>query len=137
MRQAVKKPSVSRPIVTAHNQLAPTVKPLAQLVAKPSVTKLDSQRLQHAKRVTKSRLVSRFPADLFNGTSPFSPVVPKPSFAAAKHPAVHPVTAKTAKPRTTAELLEYALSQATAHQAKPLPAAKRHLFKRKARASVA
>ncbi len=138
MRQAVKKPVTThqRP-VKAHGHLDIVAKrPLGDVLVKPSVHRLDHQRLQHAKRVNKSQLVSRFSADLFSGGWSSASVTAVTKAAAA--PARQAPT-PSSKPKTTAELLDYALGQATAHKQAPAspPHKRRGLLNRKSRPAIA
>ncbi len=132
MRRAVKKPLPShRQAVKAQGHL--TSQPFGDVQVKPSVRRLDMQRLEHAKHINKSQLVSRFSSDLFGGS------LSTPASQTATHPAAPKPrpSSHDRKPKTTAELLDYAIHQATAHQEEPAKPVRRGLFKRRARSALA
>ncbi len=122
MRSAVKKPSLSaKPHLKAQGHAESTVDlPKAEVLVNTSVQRLDNKRLQHAKKIHKSQLISRF------GTA--APAAPQPTLysqfveakaASQSHlPTQH--TAKSKKTKTTADLLEQALQNATSHEQAPV-----------------
>lgn len=148
MRKAVKKPAATLRPQKAQGHLDKLAKqPLHRVIVKHSAKKLDTTRLREAKRVRKSRLVNRFSAVTSDANNHivFQPlaVQPEPSGYADRAAAAraHAAAARqtflpASKPKTTAELLEYALQQATAHQEPFREPARRHRFKRLARATA-
>ena len=114
MRHAVKKPKAG---TKSSSKAVATKRTTAEIVVSKSVKQLDPKRLQHAKQVHKSKLISRFGATV--PTNPqittydqlaASKVSHARKHAAASHrPASHKAT-------TTADLLEKALQNATSHE---------------------
>lgn len=136
MRQAVKKPLPGRrriQVSTSTDNLVDS--PL--VVPKPSVGRLDERRLQRAKRIGKSHLIRRFTVTtavatahraVDGGQSKGGSRLP----AGLDRSAAKPLAAATpAAPKTTAELLDYAVQQAESHR-QPAPPIKRRGFKYKA-----
>ena len=116
MRHAVKKPAA-----LPKNRIKPSAvhaaakRPLAEVVVSQSVTGLDERRLQTAGRIPKSKSISHFTAlPMANVSQLIQPVAPMP----VRPPA--PATRRSARPKTTADVLEQALQSATSHQQKPL-----------------
>ncbi len=131
MRRIVKKPAPSlKRHVTAHSALTTSVPSAKLVVAKPSAAVLDAKRLQHARRVARSRLVSRFGSlSSLTAKTVTTPVLTTPAENTPQLPAA-PVShniphtlkapkAKNSRPRTTADILEHALKHATSHQQRP------------------
>ncbi|MEK7594022.1 MAG: hypothetical protein AAB436_00060 [Patescibacteria group bacterium] len=108
MRHAVKKPSqtakTSKLRAQGHTE-SPAKLPVAEITISKSIDRLDTKRLQHAKKVHKSQLISRFGATV--STKPFVEVADKP----ADEPIAHKKSAQD-------ELLERALENATGHEQK-------------------
>lgn len=132
MRQAVKKPAAHSKL-KVHGPLK-TIQPANDLV----VIKHVEHRLQHAKQVSRSHKVQHF-ASLSPRAYSAAVAAPRPLINDVHHIAVRQVAAahkRAKKPQTTSELLEIALKSATAHEAKPLPLRKRHLFSRRTRAAA-
>jgi hypothetical protein len=128
MRRAVKKPGPSlKRRVTAQSALATTAgQPKAAVLAKLSVAELDAKRLQHAQQVAKSRLISRFGGIGSSAAPTVTPLAPTPNphpttkqAAAAPSVTISHVATPPKRPRTTADMLEKALQQATSHQQPP------------------
>lgn len=139
MRRAVKKPTPSHKHSLKAQVHLDTLaaRPIGNVQVKPSVKRLDLQRLQHAQHTNRSRLVSRFSPDLFSGSWWSTPAAPTAGPPAAQASISRPAPLPRGKPKTTAELLDYALSQAGGHEQAPLKASRRSLFKRKARSAAA
>ncbi|MGC1176576.1 MAG: hypothetical protein WA843_00755, partial [Candidatus Saccharimonadales bacterium] len=122
MRRAVKKPTpgLKRHLKPQSSTDRLLTKPKHAVRIKKSVHRLDDKRLQSARRVPKSKLISRF-AEVGQASVPiiapepiaaqFTPVTPR--ITADRKP----VTLK--RPKTTADLLEHALQRATSHQQPP------------------
>lgn len=113
MRHAVKKPKATN----KSNKAVTAKRTTAEIVISKSVKQLDPKRLQHAKQVHQSKLISRFGATV--PTNPqmntydqlaVSKVNHARKNAAASHHQPHHKT------QTTAELLEKALQNATSHE---------------------
>jgi hypothetical protein len=146
MRQAVKKPRpAAKHHLKAHGHTDTLARQaLARVVPKQSALQLDEARWQHAKHITKSKLISRFPpmtavqnnqphaspAD-FTGYAPLSGKLGAP--AGHQVPTPRPATSLQKHRRTTEELLEHALQQATSYQELPV---KRHRFKPRRHVSI-
>lgn len=130
MRQAVKKPGPSlKRQVKAQGQIdALAERPLARLATKKSIGQLDAERLRHAKQIHRSRLISHFPAftagDVIKVRTALAPTeaINQASSIPAKQPATH-----ARRPKTTAELLDQAVQQATSHLEPPPKPARRRL----------
>jgi hypothetical protein len=103
---------------------------LSTVIVKPSALRLDEQRLQHAKQIERSRLISRFPALTSDAFAHDNLPAAKPSAAPAT-PAVLPE-----RPRTTADLLERAIERSTSHLEPPQKPAKRSRDRLKRNASI-
>jgi hypothetical protein len=131
MRQVVKKPSDSlkRRIKVQGHLDSSAERASSKIIARPSARQPGTQRLQHpATKRNKGRLISHFSPDLFVVES-HTPSVTYGSVA-VKRTAAKP--APTRKPRTTAELLDYAVQHADAPR-QPLAPERKHrrkLFKR-------
>lgn len=142
MRQAVKKPAVSlKRRVKAQGHLSSlSRKPLSIVTVKSSVTALNANHLRHAGSTPQSQAVSHFSARQFSNSSNGGAQLPNilsdalaqtteftPQPAGRPQPtALRPSrSSQRRKPRTTAELLEYALQQATSHEQLPPKRAKR------------
>lgn len=133
MRRSVAKPapSLKRHFKAIASIDALTPQPTFNLKIKASVLSLDDKRLRHAQHVLKSKAISRFGQGLAQPSlTPIKVSVSTPQ----PHPVNHYRAASKAKrPKTTAELLELALSQATGHLEPPVePARHRRLWHRKA-----
>jgi hypothetical protein len=129
MRQAVKKPG---PALKRHHKAQGhtdtlSARPLGEVLVKPSLHKVDEQRLRHAKQIPRSQLISRFPKLTPGSFSPSPAAVQKTE----PQPRPAAVTAAPAKrPTTTAELLDRAIEQATSHlepPVKPKKSRRKHL----------
>lgn len=133
MRQAVKKPAPDRKHhLKAHDHTDMLIKEptLSAVMPKSSVQQLDEQRLQHAKHITKSRLISHFSGAAVRAADPASAPFSVPRSAvpqtAPRSPApTRPTGTRQKRSRTTSELLEHAVRQATSHKTAP-PAEPRH-----------
>ena len=111
MRSAVSKPAPgSQRHIKAQGHTGTLVRqPSVLLQIKPSVLALDSKRLQHARRVAKSKIITHFNLD------PATPA--QLSAANVEAPTVTTVpVARPAHPQTTADLLERALAAAHSHE---------------------
>jgi hypothetical protein len=114
MRHAVKKPRVEPKTIQARGHSSKLSKqPLAAVIVKQSVHKVDKTRLAKASRVPQSHLISHFSTATSdnNALRFFTPVVQKAQPITQPH--AHPTKAK---PRTTADILEHAIRHATSHQ---------------------
>jgi hypothetical protein len=117
MRHAVKKPQPGlKRHLKAQIPADVSAKP-AMVLTSTDVVKLDPKRLQHARQVKRSRLVSHFSAT--------GPSLTPRAHAAMPQPAPHHQLAALhstpkGRPTTTAQLLEHALQRATSHQQPPL-----------------
>jgi len=123
MRHAVHKPEpgLKRRIKAQGDTDALARQALDNIVANASLRRLDAKRLQNAKKVAKSQLVSHFlPITADSYTPPVAPPQPK-----AATPAVHTLANPAKRPKTTADILERAVQQATSHQELP-PGRPRH-----------
>lgn len=130
MRQSVKKPvAATRKHGQAQGDLSLVKRSETAVLAKKSAGRLDDRRLQKAKRVPKSELIQHF-APLTSDS--FVPVQVQPQAAAAPLAAKRPMAAPApaAKPKTSADLLERALKNATSHEQKS-PAKRRRKAGRK------
>jgi hypothetical protein len=124
MRQAVRKPGpgLKRRFKAQGDTDSLARQALDSIVANASLRRLDIKRLQDAKKVAKSQFVSHFSPTTaaVSYTPPTTP--PKPNVAA---PAVHTLAGPAKRPKTTADLLERAVQQATSHR-EPPPERTRH-----------
>jgi hypothetical protein len=127
MRQAVQKPGpgLKRRFKAQGDTDSLARQALDSIVANASLRRLDIKRLQDAKKVAKSQFVSHFSATTATTAAasympPTTP--PKPG---ASTPAVHTLAGPAKRPKTTADLLERAVQQATSHQELP-PGRTRH-----------
>lgn len=128
MRHAVHKPAASLKRRIKAVGVA-TTKPVAAPAAKHPARQIDTGRLQHAKQVKKSTLISRFgkleptrPAPAGTVVTPVSPITFQPTA-----PATH---RKTKHPQTTAELLQHALELASSHEQPPVKPRSKSLARR-------
>lgn len=122
MRHAVKKPdaSLKRHLKVQSGKGAIAKHQAPGVITKASVHKLDDNRLKHAQKVAKSKLVTRFvPISASTATRHVSHSTPQ-------H--VRPIVAAHASPvirsKTTADLLQQALDHATSHEQTFSPAKK-------------
>lgn len=142
MRRAVKKPVATGRHFKAQGHLDKlALAPLHNVMVKPSAKKIDVGRLQQAKRINKSRSVSHFSLVTSDSGSQRTAVTASPitfdrTAAARAAEAIAQRTFATSKPKTTAELLEYAMQHATAHEQAAHEQPRRHLFKRLSRSTV-
>ncbi len=139
MRQVVVKPSPSLKrrfkAIAAIDFPAPT--PSFSLVVKSSVLSLDDKRLQHARQISKSHAISRFSQGQPIGQSIKVSVLPAPA-PVPQPPTYRAAALKTKRPKTTADILELALQQATSHLQPPVePVRHRHLWHRSHKAAAA
>lgn len=131
MRHSVKKPSASSSdsVVKSQGVLHAHLNQ-AKVEVKHSAHKVNRSKLNSALRVKKSQHVHHFS----NKTEvTVSPLVSHPSQHHIHHKK-HPKRI-TPKPRTTAELLEHAVAQATSHEEKFVPETKKY-FKKLSRNSA-
>ncbi len=131
MRQAVRKPTAG--LKRRNKANGPTdslieKRPLPTVKPKQSSKRLDTLRLQHARHIRKSRLVSRFST----GTTitPAAAPVAAPARRPAQAIPTRQLPKLTKRPKTTADLLEHALQQSTSHL-EPPPAARGRSSRRK------
>lgn len=128
MRQAVKKPGTS--LKRRHKAQGDTdalaLRRLSEVIVKPSALSLDEQRLQHAKQIPRSRLISRFPSVTSDAFSP-APQTAKPvrqTDTARGHDGSRPAAGQPdrsiKRPKTTADMLDRALERATSHLEPPV-----------------
>lgn len=130
MRQAVKKPgsSLKRQHKAQGDTDALALRQLRKVIVKPSISRLDEQRLRHAEQIPKSSMISRFPSitsDAFSSEpspakSAAAAPVAKANLAPGRDLPPRPVQ-PAKKPRTTADILERAIEQATSHLEPPPP----------------
>jgi hypothetical protein len=118
MRQAVKKPGPAtkrrwRAYGDTDSLIGP---PQLPVEFKLSVGQLDEQRLRHARRISKSRSISRFSAATMAANAPVVQATPRPA-PQALQPA--PAT-RHKRPKTTADVLEQAVRQAKSHRQPPV-----------------
>jgi hypothetical protein len=114
MRRAVSKPARPvKPRFKAHGHTDALIKkPAAELSVKPSVNRLDTQRLKYAKRVPKSKLVRKFAPGL--PTTYVAPAMVRPM--AFPMPPEALVDSAPPVSHGTEAILERALAAATSHQ---------------------
>jgi hypothetical protein len=129
MRSAVKKPSVTH---RKHSKAQGHVdmlanKPVSSLVPKKSVNRLDDKRLVKARRIPQSKLIQHFSL-VTSDSNKFMAIAPAPLInpMPAAQPAPMPNKVPAKRPKTTAELLDHALRNATSHEQKPHPKTKQH-----------
>lgn len=115
MRHAVKKPgpSIKRTVKAQSHTDSLVAKPAVAVAPKTSVTALDRRRAQHAQSIAKSEHVKKF--------TPVEPHHNPAALAAVKQPAHRPAIAHskpvaTQQSRTTADILQKAIDQATSHE---------------------
>jgi hypothetical protein len=129
MRQAVSKPQPvehKRPLKAAGRLDLPPSS--AAIIVKPAASHLDNARLRHAQHIKRSHLISRFdrrqlmagPDFVTSFTVTTSPVTSTPATAAKIS------TAASKHPKTTADVLEMALQNATSHLQRPVKPEPRH-----------
>ncbi len=135
MRHAVKKPadSLKRHTKAQSGNGAIAKHAAASVITKASVHKLDDKRLKHAQKVTKSNLVTRF-APVSLSASEHHRVAHEAKLHAKVIVAHHMPPVSPAK--TTADLLQRALDQATSHQQTYAPTKEHGKSGRIARMSV-
>jgi len=124
MRQAVRKPdsSLKRRHKAQGDTDALALRRLSEVIVKPSALSLDEQRLQHAKQIPRSRLISRFPAITSDSGSPSAAKAPSTGAAQVRRPYQLARGSQPAKqPRTSADILQRAVEQA-ASRLEPAPA---------------
>ena len=123
MRQVVQKPGQGiKRRLRAYGNTDALVETPPVLEAKQSVRRLDEQRLEHARHISKSRFIKRFsaltptagPAVFQAPPSSPAPSLLQPQPASARQPARTRVQDK--HPATTADLLERAIQQANSHR---------------------
>jgi hypothetical protein len=144
MRQAVSKP---RPTLKHRLKAQGHTDTLIQsslpdVTLKQSAFHLDEKRLQHAKRIPKSQLISRFsqfsvnPDTSGSGLGPTGNKAVTPGQPTSHHRQAPNKPANThAKPSSSTEkLLEHALQQATSYR--ELPTGKRHRFRVRRHAGI-
>lgn len=127
-RDAVHKPTPdATKRLKAHSHTGALAKqPDIPVLVKPSVSRLDATRLKHAKHVPQSKLISRFGPDQPAPHATPLLTVPQPvatqPLPAFSQPVAAPVkrAAPPTKPKTTADLLQHALDQATSHTEQPV-----------------
>jgi hypothetical protein len=135
MRNGVKKPET--PLKRHTHAQGANTKPAAHSLpakqAKHQLHKPAPGRLHHAQNVPKSPLITHFTADQ---PSTYSPAPAVPAQAPAEAFPEAPVNNPSAKPRTTAELLEQAVANASSHEEPAAEPAKRKRSKRKVAAGA-
>ncbi len=113
MRHIVKKPA---PTHAKHLKSHSPVQPAAVIDASPGLQSKNHKRQQRANKASKSQAISRFSAQLHNSAPP----VPAPLAQNQVQPVIRPSQVfQHVPPKTTADLLEKALSQATSHEQVP------------------
>lgn len=130
MRQAVRKPAPG-PRLTARQPADGTVALAGPKVAKKAAAhRVDHRRLSRAEQIAKSRHISRFDHHTF--------VAPQPAVSLEPLPVMTPRTPQTARRlaapkniRTTADILELALQQASGHETKLTPRQRRSAASRR------
>jgi hypothetical protein len=114
MRPAVKKPTpaLKRQLRVQAQVDAPNYSPVILTAQPPVLVHVDDSKLQHAKRIPKSKFISRFGA----------PVRYSMRVAAVKTPQSSALdsTPTPTHSKTTAELLQHAVDTATSHE-QPAP----------------
>lgn len=125
MRQAVRKPAANKKQLRVQIQAADlAAEALAAVKSPKSAQQIDTRRLQQAKRVPRSRLISHFSAATAQpALSAYVP--PAEPLQAVSLRAARPAPSKARRPQTTSELLDLALQSASSHKAQPLPAKRR------------
>lgn len=127
MRQAVSKPKPAARTVRLKvvGQLDLPAKG-SVVIVKPSVSRLDAARLRQAQHVKRSHLISRFNRRQLVADPQF--VATTTSVTVSSNtvaPAPQPAQAKGHRPKTTADILEMAIQNATSHLQPPVKPAKR------------
>lgn len=128
MRQAVKKPSASlKRRIKVQSHLGVPATPAHSRALSHTAPKPARHTVQHPATARKGQLISHFSPDLFTNVThvtvtlqPVTPIKPAESSPA-------PVSRK---PRTTAELLDYAVQHANSPAEAPAHRSHRRLFKR-------
>lgn len=129
MRHVVKKPKVETRKHSAAHSLTLTKPTMSEVVVGKSAKRLDPKRLNRAKRVPQSQLISHFSPVTSNVLAPqLTPAMP----VATPAPLASPQP--KSQPKTTADLLEHALKHATSHEQ---PAPKHRPSRRKRTAGMA
>jgi hypothetical protein len=129
MRQAVQKPGPGlKRRLKAQGDVDSLAQQALESIAASSLSslrRLDAKRLQDAQKVAKSQFVSHFSAAAATAAASYTPPTasPKPNPAGR---AIPPLTSPAKRPRTTADLLERAVQQATSHQELPPAGQTRH-----------
>lgn len=121
MRRVVSKPAASSPHLKAQGGAThPIEHTIMEVAPKMSAAAVDSRRLQHAQVVPKSQLVSRYNQDAAVTPRPPSHIeaASRPAAASFSRPSSRPAAA--GRPKTTADLLQRAIDQATSHR-QPAP----------------
>lgn len=117
MRQSVKKPSkYSQQQLVAHGHTDNLAQqPKLSVAAKASAARLNKQRLEHAKQISKSEHISRF-GDLSSKDFQAKAVRHKPP----AHTKPKSTAATTGKPLSSSDVLQHAINHAVSHnQPKP------------------
>lgn len=125
-RDTVKKPVIAPKsnIKARSHKAAVSTQPKAEISPKLSIQTIDEQRLHRAKKVTKSKQVSRFSTVIPATPGQFiAPSVAAQPVAQPISPAA-PMVARQARPVDS--LFERALDQATSHRQPPLKKAKKN-----------
>jgi hypothetical protein len=133
MRHVVKKPSTPLPHIKARGHTDNLAKlDSADLVVQKPARSIDPARTKRAQRADKSQLITHFAPLSANNLPTFQ--LPRPSAASralAARPPLKPVPVKSRpKPKTTADILDIALRQASSHE-EPRPGKSRQHRKRR------
>ena len=121
MRKSVKKPSVNQKrSIKANGEL--------RVQKKVSHGSINTKLLGYAKRVHRSPLIKHFSNVAASDLSQPKSSASKPSTPTKTAPKPKTVNKK---PKTTAELLDYAIAQSTSHEQAPPPKKSRNPLKRK------
>lgn len=118
MRKAVKKPIPNKKRSIKANGII-------QVQKKHSSGSISAKLVSRAKSVRRSPLIKHFNNTPANVSTKPSLAEPAPAKTQSKPKAI------TKKPRTTAELLDYAIAQSTSHEQAPPPKKSRNPLKRK------
>jgi len=118
MRHAVHKPQpdLKRHLVAQSPTDILIKQPQLPVTPKLSVATVDSTRWHRAKAIAKSQLVSRF--NQVQPSPPIAPTTTKVISQTLAQPLRQPAVKKP--PKTTADLLQFAVEQATSHQEAPI-----------------
>lgn len=131
MRHAVKKPQPSKRVVSE----SLVRHPVADIALKKSVKAIDNRRLSKAQAIPQSKLIRHFApitSDTQVSVSVARPLLSPTAAVVPSRPVSRSRPVHQSKPRTTADLLEQALNNATSHQ-QP----KHHIKKRRSHRSKA